>query len=90
MFSPHRFHPTLLLVASVVEYINGRIPSLYKLSGFVKLTMENLLKGKEKGKKNEFFIDNFPNRQQIAKVSRVENGSVFDGERDFKKLFRVS
>jgi hypothetical protein len=71
-------------VASVVEYINGRIPSLYKLSGFVKLTMENLLKGKtakkKKKKKMNFSSTIFPNSQQIAKVSRVENGSVFDGE----------
>lgn len=68
MFSPHLFHPILLLVASVVEYMSGRIPSLYKLSGFVKLTMENLIKRKEKKEKgkNEFFIDDFH-------VSKLQN-----------------
>jgi hypothetical protein len=47
MFSPHLLHPILLSSASFVEYINGFIPTLYKLSDFDKFTMENLKHNKD-------------------------------------------
>lgn len=40
--SPHRRHPIFDSFASISEYINGRIPSLYKLPAFTKLTIDNL------------------------------------------------
>lgn len=42
ILSPHLRQPMLCSVASRVEYISGLIPSLYKLSGLVRLTIENL------------------------------------------------
>lgn len=42
MLSPHLLHPTAFSCASFVEYNNGLIPILYKLSPFDKFTKENL------------------------------------------------
>lgn len=42
ILSPHRFHPTFESLASVMEYINGRMPSLYRLPDFTKFTIDSL------------------------------------------------
>lgn len=47
IFFPQRLHPIECNCASFVEYISGFIPSLYKLSGLAKFTMD-ILKNKIK------------------------------------------
>lgn len=42
MLSPQRRHPIECNLASFVEYINGFIPDVYRLSAFDRLTIENL------------------------------------------------
>lgn len=48
ILSPHRLHPIFESLASVTEYINGRIPSLYKLPDFTKFTIDSLRCDKRK------------------------------------------
>lgn len=48
ILSPHRLHPMAESFASIVEYINGRIPSLYRLPDFTKLTIDSLSVGNSK------------------------------------------
>lgn len=54
ILSPHRVQPTFDSLASVMEYINGRIPSLYRLPAFTKFTIDNLQPEEEEGDEKMF------------------------------------
>lgn len=64
ILSPQRLHPTAESFASIVEYINGRIPSLYKLPDFTKLTIDSLHRPNEnetkKHKREGFYSIRMP------------------------------
>lgn len=95
MFSPHLCQPRWLYSALSAEYINGRMPSLYRLSGFVRLMIENL---RERKYINRFKINRLifrPNNREhdapLSPILMVQKGiMIYDHQLvNYRKNFQL-